>query len=73
MGTWNRLIDLRAEVGRGDWKRLAKKHICIYAKPMNTDNKVERVGVLGLGGGGKGRGDGEWRTSVILSTIKKCF
>ena len=24
----------------GDWKRLAKEHICIYAEPTDTDNNV---------------------------------
>ena len=48
MDTWDRLIDLRGEKGEGDWKRLAKEHICIYAKAMNTDNNV--VDVRGLGG-----------------------
>ena len=29
MDTWNGLADLRGERGKGDSKRLTKKHICI--------------------------------------------
>ena len=44
MDTWNRLTDLRGQVGGGgDWKRLAKEHICVYARPMDTDNKVVKA------------------------------
>lgn len=50
----------------GDGKRLTKEltSICIYAKPMDTDNSV--------GGEGKveGRNAGGGGTSVIFSTIK---
>ena len=45
MDTWNRLIDQRGEGVRGNWKRRAKEHICIY-KPMDTDNDVVKGGGL---------------------------
>ena len=28
-----------------DWKKLVKEHICIYAKPMDTDNNVVKAEV----------------------------
>ena len=34
----------------GSWKRLAEEHICIYARPINTDNNV--VKACGVGGTG---------------------
>ena len=37
----------------GDWKRLAKEHICTYAKPMDTDSNVVKAG-------DRGRGMGAW-------------
>ena len=49
----------RGEDGAGDWKRLAKEHICIYAKPMDIDNTVVK-----LGGGGAGQGLGGGRKKV---------
>ena len=50
MGTWNRMTDLRGEEGEGNWKKLAKEHICIYAWPMDTDNHVVKARV-GVGAG----------------------
>lgn len=40
-----------SQSGRGvmDWKRLTNIHICIYAKPMNTDKNVGKA--RGRGGG----------------------
>ena len=40
--------------GEVDWKRLAKKHICIYAQAMDTDNNVVKAGVGKEGRGGEG-------------------
>ena len=37
----------------GDWKRLAKEHICIYANPMGTDHSVVKAGGGGTGSGGE--------------------
>ena len=34
-------------------KRLAKEHICIYAKPMDTDNSAVKTGVR-VGAGWRG-------------------
>ena len=51
-----------------DWKKLVKEHICIYAKPMDTDNNVVKAEV-------GNRTWWKWRkvekcwTSVIVSTI----
>ena len=61
MGTWNRMTDLRGEEGEGNWKKLAKEHICIYAWPMDTDNNVMKGG---HGGGGKTRRNGDISNSV---------
>ena len=50
--------------GWEDWKRLAKEHIRVYAKPMDTDYNVVKAGVGGrqrLGGTGK---EGKWRASI---------
>ena len=66
-GYMEKLTDLRGEGSEGDWKRLAKEHICIYAKPMDTDNNILKAGGGGLGGGGQRRG--QWGTLVIVSTI----
>ena len=49
MDTWNRLTNLR--VGGGDQKGLAKNHICIYVKPMDTDSNVVKA---------RGGGAGDW-------------
>lgn len=43
------MTDLRRNGGWGDWKRLAKEHIYIYAEPMDTDNDVVEAGVWGAG------------------------
>ena len=51
MDTWNRLIHFRGGGDhREDWKRLAKEDICIYAKPMDTNNDVVKGGGWGLDG-----------------------
>ena len=42
-GYMEKLTDLRGEGSEGDWKRLAKEHICVYARPMDTDNKVVKA------------------------------
>ena len=57
------LIDLRGDGrGGGDWKRLAKEHICTYANPMGTDHSVVKVGGGGTGSEGEqGRGIGGGR------------
>ena len=38
--------------GWGDWKNLAKEHMCVYAKPMDTDSSVVQAGVGGMGENG---------------------
>ena len=42
---WIHETDGQISEGRvwGDWKRLAKQHICMYAKPMDTDDKVVKA------------------------------
>ena len=53
-GYMEKLTDLRGEGSEGDWKRLAKEHICIYAKPMDTDNDAVKAGAGAAAcGGGK--------------------
>ena len=55
--------------GKGDWKRLARGHTCVYAWPMGTDNNV----VKAQGGevGQRGEMGEKWMASIIGSTIKK--
>ena len=40
MDTWERLADFSGEAGGGDWKRLAREHIWVYAQALGTDNSV---------------------------------
>lgn len=51
MYTCNRLTDLKGEEVGGDWERLAKEPICIYAWPMDTDDQVWGRGRVGGVGG----------------------
>ena len=49
MDTRNRLTAVREE-GVGDWKRLSKEYIWVYAQPRDPDNNA----VKASGGGGAG-------------------
>lgn len=59
MDTKNRLTDFKGEEGQGDWKRLAKDHVCIYAQSMTqATNNVVKAEEEGLGRGGEENGAG---------------
>ena len=64
-GYMEKLTDLRGEGSEGDWKRLAKEHICIYAKPMDTDNNVAKT----RGGSDWGRGARREATEDIYNSV----
>ena len=59
--------------GWGNWNRLAKEHIWIYAYSMDTDNNVVKVVGVGRGTGveWKEANGKKWGTSIIVPMIKK--
>ena len=42
----------------GDWRRLSEEHMCLYARPIDTDNNMVKARVYGRGAGWKGAKEG---------------